>query len=532
MERLSTLGRIGRRSGLFDPLTVGSTVAAAGTWGASAAAPYAAAALRHPRRTAIIDPYGSITYRELDLRTSRLASGLQSLGVGRRTSVGLLCRNHRGFVEANIALAKLGVDVVYLNTGLPEAQLRAVIEREQITVVLADEEFEGTLDAADTFWARPGADPNRTFPEIPMPSIPLLMPRPWRASTPVVLTSGTSGAPKGTRRSASLGAGLSAASVLGVIPYERGDVFVIPAPLFHAWGLSQLVVSATLGGTAVLPGSFDPTEVAELVEANDATVLIAVPVMLHRMLEASASDTSLAQRLSTLRLTASSGSALPGDLPERWMDTCGDHLYSLYGSTEVGQVSVATPEDLRAAPGTAGRPLPGVRVRLVDHELVDVPVGRVGRILVESSMHFDGYTSGGTKPTHGSHMEIGDQGRFDADGRLFVVGRADDMIITGGENVYPVNIETSLLAHAKVVDAVVVGVPDDDLGQRVRAVIVTDGTKGTARLTASIKAHLSNELARYEVPREFVYRESLPRNPAGKILRGELVASDDSSGGR
>lgn len=520
MERLSTLGRIGRRSGLFDPFTVSSTVAAAGTWGASAAAPYTAAALRHPRRTAIVDPYGSISYGQLDLRTSRLASGLQSLGVGRRTSVGLLCRNHRGFVEANIALAKLGVDVVYLNTGLPEAQLRAVIEREQITVVLADEEFEEAIGSPDTFLARLGVDPDWTFPDVPRPTVPLLLPRPWRASTPVVLTSGTSGAPKGTKRSVSLGAGLAAAAVLGVMPYERGDTFVVPAPLFHAWGLSQLVVAATLGGTAVLPGSFDPLAVPELVQEHQASVLIAVPVMLHRMLEA---DDALAQRLSSLRLTASSGSALPGDLPERWMDANGDNLYSLYGSTEVGQVSVATPEDLRQARGTAGRPLPGVRVRVVDTNLVDARTGDIGRILVESSMHFDGYTGGGTKATHGNHMEIGDQGRFDAEGRLFVVGRADDMIITGGENVYPVNIETSLLAHPKVREAVVVGVPDDDFGQRVRAVIVTDGAKGTARLTASIKAHLSSELARYEVPREFVYVDVLPRNPAGKVLRTQLV---------
>ncbi len=143
--------------------------------------------------------------------------------------------------------------------------------------------------------------------------------------------------------------------------------------------------------------------------------------------------------------------------------------------------------------------------------------------MVASSMHFDGYTGGGTKAIVGDHMEIGDQGYFDADGRLFVVGRADDMIISGGENVYPSNIEASLLRHPLVSEAVVLGVPDEDFGQRIRAVIVTSDGQGSGRRTASIKRHLQSELANYEVPRDFVYVEVLPRNAAGKVLRSALV---------
>ncbi len=517
-SRLATAGAIGRRSGLLDPFNVGSTVAAAATWGATAAAPYGAAALRHPGRTAIIDPFGSLTYRELDIRTTRLASGLQSLGIGRRSTIGLLCRNHRGFVEVNIAAAKLGVHVVYLNTGLPAGQLDEVIRREGISLVLADQEFDDRLGSVDRFIARPDLDASWTFPEVPRPRLPMLMPRPWRTPDPVVLTSGTSGAPKGTRRSGTIAAAVTAAGVIGVIPYTRGDVFVIPAPLFHAWGLSQLMVAATLAGTAVLPGTFDPATVMGLVEEHRATVLAAVPVMLHRILDMKTTTDS-----SSLRITASSGSALPGDLAERWMDAHGDHLYSLYGSTEVGQVAVATPADLRHAAGTAGHPLPGIRVKLIDHDHSEVPTGKVGKIMVASSMHFDGYTGGGTKAILGDHMEIGDQGYFDTEGRLFVVGRADDMIISGGENVYPSNIEASLLRHPLVSEAVVLGVPDEDFGQRIRAVIVTSDGQGSGRRTASIKRHLQSELANYEVPRDFVYVEALPRNAAGKVLRSELV---------
>ncbi len=522
-ERVAAAGQLGRRTGLLDPLNVGSTLAAAGTWGASVAAPYAAAALRHPHRKALIDRHGSITYRQLDLRTSRLAAGLQSMGVGRSATIGLLCRNHRGFVEANIATAKLGVHLVYLNTGLPEAQLSEVIEREGISIVLLDDEFDerfagSAVGGIDRFLARPGLDPGWTYTDIPKPTVPLLLPRPWRAPEAVVLTSGTSGAPKGTKRSNSLRSAATAAGVMSAIPYERGDVFVIPAPLFHAWGLSQLVVCATLAGTAVLPTTFDPMTVMSLVDEHRATVLAAVPVMLHRILE-SGSDASG----SSLRITATSGSALPGDLGQRWMDTYGDNLYSLYGSTEVGQVAVATPLDLREAPGTAGRPLPGINVRLIDDAGNDVPVGTVGTIVVASSMHFDGYTAGGgTKARVGDHMEIGDQGVFDDDGRLSVVGRADDMIITGGENVYPSNIERALLEHESVSDVAVVGIADPDFGQRIRAVIVTTDRQSSARRTASIKRHLQDRLASYEIPREFVYLDTIPRNAAGKVLRTSL----------
>ncbi|MEZ5379211.1 MAG: AMP-binding protein [Acidimicrobiales bacterium] len=521
-QRLASAAEVGRRTGLLDPRTLGASVAAAGTWGASVAAPYASAALRHPHRTALVDAHGAITYRELDLRTTRLASGLQSMGVGRTSTVGVLCRNHRGFVEANIAAAKLGLHVVYLNTGLPEAQLEQVIEREQISFVLADEEFDARLAAIgssgiDRFLARLGLDPSWTFTDVPKPTVPLLLPRPWRSPEPVVLTSGTSGAPKGTQRTNGVKSAATAAGVITVIPYERGDTFVIPAPLFHAWGLSQMVTCATLGGTAVLPGGFDPATVMALVDVHQATVLAAVPVMLHRILEAQTGASG-----ASLRITATSGSALPGNLAERWMDAFGDHLYSLYGSTEVGQVAVATPSDLRAAPGTAGRPLPGIDVRILDDTDRELPSGAVGRIFVASSMHFDGYTGGGGKARVGEHMEIGDQGSFDDDGRLRVVGRADDMIITGGENVYPSNIERSLLEHPKVSDAAVVGVADDDFGQRIRAVIVTTDQRNSDRRTASIKKHLQTQLASYEVPREFVYVDTIPRNPAGKVLRHEL----------
>ncbi len=487
------------------------------TWGPTVAAPYTAAAIRHPRRIALVDDHGSLTYRALELRSSRVALGLRAKGVARGDTIGVLCRNHRGFVEANIAAAKLGARLVYLNTGLPDAQLFEVVDREQVTLVLADADLAPRLAAggARVIEARPELDPGWTFPDLTQRRFGLLVP-PRGSPDPVVLTSGTSGAPKGTSRSTSPRAGAAALGFLEAIPYRRGDVFLIPAPLFHAWGLSQLVLAAGLAGTAVLRTSFDPGRVLDDIDTLQVDVLAAVPVMLQRIL--AVADP---RRLPSLRITASSGSALPGDLATRWMDAFGDNLYSVYGSTEVGQVSVAGPADLRAAPDTAGLPLRGIGVRILDDRGRVRPTGELGAIAVKSDAHFDGYTGGGTKPVVDGYMLIGDQGRLDADGRLVVVGRADDMIISGGENLYPANIERAMLSHPSIRDVAVVGVPDDELGQRVRAVVVS--SDGNLSLD-DVRDHLRSQLAAYELPRDLVVVDELPRNPAGKILRTSLIA--------
>lgn len=511
------------RTGLTDPIQLGALTGASVLWGPSVATPYAAAAIRHPNRAALIDDYGTLTYRQLDWRSTRVAGALNAIGVKRGVSVGLLCRNHRGFVEANLAAAKLGARVVYLNTGLPAGQLDEVVGREQISHIVADREFADRLgetsDRAKVVIAAPEDDDGWSFPELKRWRMPMQLPRPWKIVDPILLTSGTSGAPKGAERSSGAASAGAAMAFLEAVPLNRGDVFAIPAPLFHGWGISQLLVAASLSGTVLLRRSFDPGQVTADIEAHGADVLVAVPVMLHRILEAEVSDD-----LSTLRVTETSGSALPGDLATRWMDAFGDNLYNMYGSTEVGQVSVASPEQLRADPASGGTPLRGIGLRILDDEAKPVETGQIGRIAINSPTLFDGYTSGGTKDVFDGHMMIGDQGYLETDGTLIVVGRADDMIVSGGENVYPINIERRLLSHKLVSAAAVVGVPDPDLGHKVRAVIVAKGEASPA-LTKKLKAHLALELAPYEMPREYVYVTELPRNLSGKTLRNKLLGS-------
>ncbi len=509
---------VARRAGLLEPGLVMAMMASYAAWGSTAATVYAAAAARRPLRTAVIDDHGSLTYAQLHLRTDRVARALRERGIRRSSTVGLLCRNHRGFVEANVAAAKLGARVVYLNTGLPAEQLRQVAAREELDLVVHDRDLTEVVRAAgiarpllaapedDHGWSFPGLEPGRRL---------WLPPGPRRAAEPVILTSGTTGVPKGARRRARSSDAAGAAGLLAAIPYRAGDAMVIPAPLFHAWGLSQHLLAASLMGTVVLRRRFDASQVLDDALAHDADAVAAVPVMLTRILECESRV-----RLRHVRIVATSGAPLPGDLATRWMDRHGDNLFNVYGSTEVGQVTIASPADLRDAPGTAGRAPAGVEVRILGGDDRVLPPGELGEIVVSSSFHFDGYTGGGSKPLRDGAMVTGDTGYLDEAGRLFVTGRVDDMIISGGENVYPGGIEQVLLQHPAVTDVAVVGVPDRDLGQRVRAVVVVgDPEVGQAELRAHAKAHLAS----YEVPRELVVVDELPRNATGKVLRRQLA---------
>jgi acyl-CoA synthetase (AMP-forming)/AMP-acid ligase II len=220
-------------------------------------------------------------------------------------------------------------------------------------------------------------------------------------------------------------------------------------------------------------------------------------------------------------VTAVSGSALPGPLAERWMDRFGENLYNLYGSTEVAWATIATPEDLRAAPGTAGRPPRGSIVKIVDREGGELPPGRTGRIFVGNEMAFEGYTGGGAKEVVEGLLSSGDVGHFDEAGRLFIDGRDDEMIVSGGENVFPREVEDLLAGHEAIAEVAVIGVDDEEFGQRLKAfVVVVDELELTED---EVKGHVKSNLARYKVPREVAFVDSLPRNATGKVLKRELA---------
>jgi fatty-acyl-CoA synthase len=282
-------------------------------------------------------------------------------------------------------------------------------------------------------------------------------------------------------------------------------------------------MSLPTAATSVLRRRFDPEGTLQAVQRSRATVLAVVPVMVQRIL-ALPDEVLDRYDLSSLRITALSGSALPGELATAWMDRFGDNIYNLYGSTEVAYATVATPEDLRAAPGTAGRPPRGTRIKLFDEQGEEVPNGEVGRIFVGNDMRFEGYTGGGNKEAIEGLLSSGDVGHFDAEGRLFIDGRDDEMIVSGGENVFPREVEDLLADHEAVVEVAVIGVEDDEYGQRLKAFVVVAGEAEVSE--GDLKGHVKAHLAGYKTPREVEFLAELPRNATGKILKRDLHARE------
>lgn len=540
-DRAVTTARVLAGAGLITPVRPDRLLGmglALGRWGMSPATAVAAAAARSPDAVAVVDDAGAITFEELDARSNAVACGLAEFGLGEHDAVALLIRNSRQFVVALAAVSKLGGDLVYLNTGFGADQLAGVIADEQVAAVIADEEFEHLIgEAAPDLpcvlaWVDGVRDDAVTLDRLAAgddgPPPP-----PRHVSRHVILTSGTTGRPKGAPRDAPgpLGGVELLVALVEAIPLRARETTVLATPMFHAWGLAQLVIGLLLRSTLVVSRRFDPEHVLRLLDEHEASALVAVPSMLQRIVELPA-DVRRRHPVPALRVAALSGSAIPAWVAEQFMDEYGDVVHNLYGSTEVAYATVATPEDLREVPGTAGRPLHGVTLRILDEAGRPVPDGTPGRIFAGNALTFAGYTGGRDRERRDGLVATGDVGRLDGSGRLLVEGRDDDMIVSGGENVYPREVEDCLLTHPDVADVVVLGVPDERFGQALVAHVVLR-RKGDAQRSVDaegsvdagqLRRHVRLRLATYKVPREVVFHETLPRNETGKVLRAHLPA--------
>jgi fatty-acyl-CoA synthase len=506
----------------YSPITLARVLRTVRTWGTGPAGGFAALAARSPDRVGLVDELGSLTYLEIHERSNALARALAERGVREGDGVAVMCRNHRGFVDATVAVAKLGADLLYLNTAFAGPQLVDVLEREQPAAVIHDEEFtdllrEAAVEQRIVAWTDGDPGPDTLERLIEEGSTEDLSP-PGRHARIIILTSGTTGTPKGAPRNE---AGIDAAvSLLSRMPLRHGWRTHIAAPLFHTWGFAHLALSMLLGSTVVLRRRFDPEECLRTTEDERCDSLVVIPVMLQRML-ALPDDVLDKYDLARLKVVACSGSALPGDFALEWMDRFGDNLYNIYGSTEVAYASIADPTDLREAPSSAGRPPHATVARILDEQGRPVPDGESGRIFVGNSLLFEGYTGGGHKEVVDGLMSSGDVGRIGEDGRLYVEGRDDEMIVSGGENVFPKEVEDCLARHDAVVEVAAVGVHDDEFGKRLRAfVVVADGSSVTED---DLKDWVKQNLARYKVPRDLVFLDELPRNATGKVLKRELA---------
>jgi acyl-CoA synthetase (AMP-forming)/AMP-acid ligase II len=494
-------------------------------WGFGLTGELRQAAARDPDRVAVIDDDGVWTYAAL-LDSAQRLTGVLDVRAGDR--VGLLSRNSASMVASMVALTSAGADPVLINTGLSPSQLAAVVRDQGLRLLLHSREFTPTGVPArcldDLAPPPPGSSSSRSAPPpgsgpLPSSARPPLASAPEPPARPgrtIVLTSGTTGLPKGAQRPTPGGFG-PLASIIDRIPLRAGVRMMIAAPLFHTWGLAGLQIALALRATVVLRRRFSPADALQAMIRERCSALIAVPVMLQGLMELPPGE------LPPLSVVAVSGSALPGGLATRFMDRYGDVLYNLYGSTEASWASIATPADLRAAPGTAGRPPHGTRVAVLGPDGRVLPRGRPGRLFVGNEMLFEGYTNGAGKETRDGLLATGDLGHVDADGRIFVDGREDDMIVSGGENVFPSEVENLLADLPGVREVAVIGVPDPTYGQRLAAYLVR--RPGASLDADTVRAHVREFRARFCVPRDVIFLEALPRNATGKVLKRELPRS-------
>jgi fatty-acyl-CoA synthase len=529
---------------LEPPQNIVALVADIRRWGEFGMIP-ALNARRTPNGTAVVDDDGELTFKELDDAAHAVANGLLAMGVKGGDGVAILARNHRWFLISVYGAARVGARIILLNSEFSGPQIKEVSEREGAKLIIHDDEYTAAVSQADPpqgkLRALPtnpdakaavdGEEPqhstDETLAELIKRSSSKPAPKVTKHSSIIILTSGTTGTPKGANRStppslAPIG------GVLSHVPFKAGEVTSLPAPMFHALGFLHATIAMMLGTTLVLRRRFKPPTVLADIEKNRVTAMVVVPVMLSRILD-ELEKTDSKPDLSSLRIVFVSGSQLGAELATRALKDLGPVIYNLYGSTEIAFATIARPKDLSINPATVGPVVKGVKIRILDDNGNDLPQGEVGRIFVGNTFPFEGYTGGGHKQIIDGLMSSGDVGYFDEHNLLYVSGRDDEMIVSGGENVFPAEVEDLISGHPEVVEATALGVEDKEWGHRLRAFVVK--TDGASVDEDAIKAYVRDNLARYKVPREVVFLDELPRNPTGKILKRELreiaVGGDD-----
>lgn len=487
-------------------------------WGWGLSGELRQAAHRSPGRVAVIDEeQGEVTYAELLRRSERVAQLLAAKGFRQGQRLGLLARNHVGAIEIMTAASAIGVDLVLMNTGFSASQLAIVADQQRIDGLIHDDEFEGIVGEVShrvmiTRWTSWESD-LASF----QPSGRLSPPE--KGGRTIILTSGTTGIPKGAARRTPTGFG-PLISIIDRIPLHAKDRILISAPIFHTWGYAAMQLSLALRATIVLQRTFDPQRAKDALEMKECHAMFAIPVMLQRMMELPR-DGGGRRRRKHLRVVATSGSAYPHGFSTDFMDEYGDVLYNLYGSTEASWICIATPEDMRRDPDTAGTPPLGTVVKILDAAGREVPSGETGRIFCGNDLVFEGYTTGANKEFVDGLVSTGDMGH-ERDGLFFVDGRDDDMVVSGGENLYPIEVESLLIDHPAVREVSVFGVRDREFAQRLAAFIAV--RDGHIVSEDDVKLHVRKHRARHCVPREVHFVDELPRNATGKILVRELRA--------
>ena len=490
-------------------------------------------AVNTPNKTALVWRDVSYTYGELNARIDQLANALLARGFGRGKSLLLMMKNRPEFIELGAAAARLGGAAVSVSWRSTAAELSYLANHSGAELLCFDAEVKEAVFGAKTeFSERLRAnlvcvgslvDGVESYASFFNQGAGRGTPPPASAddAAVVIYTSGTTGKPKGAVRKFPRDAIPQMLRFILQTPMRSSDVHLVVCPLYHSTAFAFMGLSQILGCTVVLLDEFKPEPFLNAVERYRATTTALVPTMLSRLMELPAEERARYNARS-LRVVFTGGAQLPATLGLEFMDAFGDVLFNFYGATETGLVTLASPEDLRAAPGCIGKAVPGNDIRWMDESGREIETG-VGELFVKNKLLVAGYHNddGATRASmKDGFFSVGDLARRDRDGRYFIEGRKRDMVISGGVNVYPAEVEAVLESHPAVFEAAVVGVPDKDFGERVRAFVVR--RSGADLDEAGIKAYVRERLSGAKVPRDFVFLDALPRNPTGKVLKREL----------
>jgi fatty-acyl-CoA synthase len=485
-----------------------------------------------PHALALVDHRHRLTYGEVDRRVDRLAGELAARGVGRGAPVVIVLHNRVEVIELQAVATRLGGAAVSASWRSTPDELAYVVEHSGARAMVIEASLAEPILAArarfrslgDNVLTVEGALPGTlSYDELTTRGTAPAPTGSAEEGAVVIYTSGTTGKPKGAVRTFGRDAHLAYMHVLAELPVRADDRHLAVCPLYHSTAFAFATITLLLGGTVHVEAKFDPERTLATIARERITTTAVVPTMLHRLLQL---PRVVRERHDTrsLRAVLSGGAPLSGTLARAVIAEHGHVLYNFYGATETGINTIATPDELVRSPGTIGHAVGGNEIRILDEAGREVPDGTTGELFVKNSMlvRYHGDDEATRASMRDGYFSVGDLAHRDANGLYHLDGRKRDMLISGGVNVYPAEIEEVLAKHPAVAEVAVVGAADPDLGERVRAfVALREGHDASA---AEIVAYARTRLSGPKIPREVVFLGELPKNPTGKILKRELRA--------
>ena len=525
--------RVAGRTGIVGAFHASGAIAGARTLlrgGKGPSALFRIHAANSPHRTAFVFGERRFTFAQVDERVDRMANAFRASGLKPGDSVVVMLRNRPECLEIGAAMSRISGGAVSVSWRSTPAELAYLVNHSGARAIYFESDLWPTLDAASDKFERIDRDGfHPVGGEIDgLVSLESMLEKSsiekleGTEATVIIYTSGTTGKPKGAVRKISNGQIVGFAAFIGETPMQVDDRHLVVCPLYHSTGLGFLGLSLMLGSTVVIAREFDPEQFLATVQRERITTTAIVPTMLHRLMSL---PDEVFDKYDTrsLRMIVVGGAQLPPTLAVRTLDRFGPVLYNFYGATETGLVTVASPYELRVAPGCIGHAVPGNEIRLLDENGREVRDGEVGELFVRNAMLVEGYHAD-DESTRSSMRDgffsVGDLALRDRFGLYHVVGRRRDMVISGGVNVYPVEIESALEKHPAVAQVAVIGVPDPEWGERLRAFVVLRDEHDVS--ANELRAFVRETLSGAKVPREFVFLAALPSNATGKVLKREL----------